>query len=38
MEGIEWLVGIFGFVAGFFSCMFLWIHVEKKKAEKENEE
>ena len=37
MVGEEWLIGIIGFIAGFFSCMILWFIVEKKNAEKENE-
>ena len=37
MTGGEWLIGIIGFIAGFFSCMLFWFYVEKKNAEKEEE-
>ena len=38
MVGEIWYLLVIGFVLGFFSCMLLWFYVEKKNAEKENEE
>ena len=38
MVGEQWIIGVIGFILGFFSCMILWFYIEKKNAERENEE